>query len=65
MTCGARHTVRIVARIAGETPVAFEEAPGFPEPVDGADGFELVIVTRSGRMVEGEHEPIERFTGLE
>ena len=61
----ARDAVRIVAGVAGQPAFALQEALGFPQPVDRADGFEFVVVTGPGRMVEGEHEGVQRLAGPE
>ena len=57
----ARHAVRIVAGVAGQSAFALQEALRLPQPVDGAHRFEFVVVTRPGRMIEGEHEGVERL----
>src|SRR5262249_1814967 len=56
---------RVVACIARQFSFRSKEALRLPQPVDRAHGLELVIVSGPGRVVEGEHEGIERLSGRE
>jgi uncharacterized protein YbdZ (MbtH family) len=58
----AQGLMRIVAIVARQFSLAPQKTSGLPQPVYRADGFEFVVVPGAWRMVEGEHERIQRLT---
>src|SRR5258708_15653300 len=61
----AASPMRIVAGIAGECVLTREKTAGFPQPVRGAaHNLELVLL-RSGRVIESQHECAKRLAGGE
>ena len=62
----AQDPMRIMAGIAGQGVLALEKTAGFPKPVRGAaDDLKLVVVLRSGRMIESQFESAQRLAGGE
>jgi hypothetical protein len=57
-----RDAVGIVTSLAGEPAFTFSETSGLTQPVDRTYGLELVIVARTGSVIEEQEEVRERLT---
>ena len=54
----------IVTGLADQLAFAPGETPGLAQPVYRTHRFEFVVVSRAGRMIEGNDEILERLPGL-